>query len=333
MKSKYIILIIISAFISLIFLSITVFAFLVFVPLSFSSTSLQDVEITPKSSIKTIASNFKSQKLIWSDLVFEIYAKLGSARGQLKPGFYQFSQNQSTATMIDNLHKGKTATRKLTFIEGITNNEIGRKFSESGLGSQQEFEAALKDSYNYDFLAHRPSGVSLEGYLFPDTYIEKINLTAKGLVNDMLENFDEKISPFKETIAKNPDGLSLHQIITLASIVEHEGKTQEDRRLIAGILLNRLRQGMNLEADVTINYITGHKKTTADDLKIDSPYNTYKVKGLPPGPINNPGLESIEAVIFPTPSDYLFFISGKDGKIYYGRNLDEHNSNIARYLN
>jgi len=223
--------------------------------------------------------------------------------------------------------------KKLTFIEGITINEIKSQFVKNGLGSLEDFQAALNSNYNYYFLTLRPAGASLEGYLFPDTYLEQGNLSAQKLINDMLKNFENKISPYQEAISQHPQRLNLHQIITLASIVEAEAKTKEDRQLIAGILLKRLELGMNLEADVTINYLTGRKKTLASDLKIDSPYNTYQHKGLPPGPINNPGLEAIEAVIYPTPSDYLFFMAGKNGQIYYAKTLEEHNNNIARYLN
>lgn len=321
---------------SLIFIflvSTLVFFILIFSPIDSRAKEKVYVDIAPNSSVRSIAKTLKSKDIIRSEFLFEIYAKLGPARSRLKPGFYEFSKQKSIVNIINDLFLGNTSVKKITFPEGYTISQIAQRFSQNNLGDKQDFEKATKDNYNYGFLKSRPKDAGLEGYLFPDTYIVRSNITAKELIGEMLKNFDQKITPLNEKIATNSNNFNLFEIVTLASIIEDEAKTPTDRRLIAGILINRLRNGMRLEVDVTINYITGRKQTSPEDLKIDSPYNTYKAYGLPPTPINNPGLDSIEAVISPTSSDYLFFLADKSGNIHYAKTLIEHNQNIARYLN
>ncbi len=144
------------------------------------------------------------------------------------------------------------------------------------------------------------------------------------------EAFRSKALPI--LAGQRPAGLSQHEVLTLASIVEREALTDKDRKLTAGVFLNRLALGMRLESDVTVNYATGKTQTTPADIAIPSLYNTYRIRGLPPTPINNPSTDSIEAVMSPTKSDYIFFLAGKDGVVYYATNLEKHNENIKNHL-
>jgi UPF0755 protein len=146
----------------------------------------------------------------------------------------------------------------------------------------------------------------------------------------MLNAFSSQVLPkLSPDIANTP---KLNEVVTLASIVEKEANTTEDRKLVAGVFYNRLRAGMKLESDVTVNYATGKTNTTPEDLSVNSPYNTYKVPGLPVGPICNPGLDAILATANPTQSDYLFFIADKSGHVHFAKTLSEHNENIKKYL-
>lgn len=288
------------------------------------------IEIKDGSSTEQIATQLKEAGLIRDSRSFMIYVKIGPAHGVLKPGPYAFKPNMNTVQIVDYLHSGKIAVKTITFPEGITINQMAARYEKIGFGPSDEFVAATKESYDYDFLASRPAGATLEGYLFPDTYTLKINATPRDLVNKMLETFEQKAWP--ELSSKKAENYTPHQLLTLSSIVEFEGLTDKDRAVIAGVFYNRLKSGMKLESDVTISYITGHKQTTAADLAINSPYNSYKTAGLPPGPICNPGLAAITATVNPTPSDYLYFLADKAGAVHFAKTYAEHQNNISQYL-
>jgi len=182
--------------------------------------------------------------------------------------------------------------------------------------------------------------IAEQGKMFPDTYRVPRDASAAAIVTILKENFNKKITPaMLSDIRKG--SLTLEQVIVLASIIEREGKTSEDRPMIAGILLNRLEQGWPLETDATLQYALGYqtkekswwkKELTNDDKTVDSPYNTYKNPGLPPAPISNPGIQAITAAIYPKKSDYMFYLHDKKGGIHYARTLEEHNRNIEAYL-
>jgi UPF0755 protein len=181
-------------------------------------------------------------------------------------------------------------------------------------------------------LIGKPGNVDLEGFLYPDTYIFEKNVTADEVVEKMLQNFDKKLTAGIKARAKNSE-LSLYEVITLASIVEREVAKPEDRKLVGSVFLNRLEIGMALESCATIQYITGENKKqfTYAETRVASPYNTYINRGLPPGPIGNPSIDSILAVIEPQDSNYLYFLSA-DGTTYFSRTLDEHETKKAKYL-
>ena len=179
-----------------------------------------------------------------------------------------------------------------------------------------------------------------EGYMFPDTYLIPRDATASAIAQMFLDNFNAKVTPQMKADALKT-GLTFNQTITLASIVEREGRTNADRPMIAGILLNRLKLSMPLQVDATLQYAIGYQpfekswwksEISADDKNVDSPYNTYTNTGLPPGPISNPGLDSIKAAIYPTASDYLYYLHDKAGDVHYAKTIEEHDANIQKYL-
>jgi len=232
-------------------------------------------------------------------------------------------------------------------IEGWTNGEIAADLDQKGIVSKTDFNAALAaEAQTFDYFGETPRKKSLEGYLFPDTYYLAKGASAKGIIEKILANTKSKITP--DIIAEiHAQGKTVYDTLTLASIVEREvgrntatissqdqSTLQNEREIVAGIFMNRLKIGMPLQSDATVNYITGSKNPSVSiqDTKINSPYNTYKYAGLPPGPIGNPSLNSILAVVHYRVTDYLYFLNKPDGTAVYAKTLDEHNANKAKYL-
>ena len=288
------------------------------------------VVVEPNSSLETIASQLSDKDLIKDKNAFVLYAKFGPARGKLQPGPYLIKPTNSIKQIVSDMSSGKIAISKITFPEGITLNEMAKRWSSAGYGSKDEYIAATKKlAPEFGFIPVS-SRENPEGYLFPATYKFTVNSSAEVLVRQQYQAFASNALPILK--GKRPAGLSENEVLVLASIVEKEALTTEDRKLTAGVFLNRLALGMKLESDVTVNYTTGNTQTTPGDIAIPSAYNTYRIKALRPTPINNPSTESIEAVMSSTKSDYLFFLAGTDGVVYYATNLEKHNENIKNHL-
>lgn len=301
------------------------------------------------TSTKRVASNLEEQKLISSSNVFLAYAYFHDASGKIQAGEYELSASMSIAEITDVLTRGKVipSDRSITVLEGWTNAQIANDLEERGLiESADDFESVVMDGeFNFRF-KEVAEKFKYEGFLYPDTYKINRNGTAEELVRKMFANFDSKVTD--EMISDiEKSGKNLEDVIILASIIEKEvGRNkanltdedlelmQQERRLVASVFYNRLEVGMGLESDATVNYITGKgmRSVTIADTKIDSPYNTYRYKGLPPGPISNPSLNSIMAAIYPADSDYLYFLNSPEGTAYYGRTLEEHGQNREKYL-
>ena len=236
----------------------------------------------------------------------------------MRAGEYYLPKAQNVFRLAWRVSRGdhQLETVKITIPEGFSKKKISLLFDE-------RFEFFDNES----FLEMAP-----EGYLFPDTYFVQVNATASSTAKLLRNNFIRKIFEVMPEVEKS--GKDLEDIITMASILEGEANTKEDREIVSGILWKRLAAGIPLQVDASFVYVNG--KTTGDltldDLKIDSPYNTYIYRGLPPGPISNPGLESIYAALYPTTTPYLYFLTGKDGKMYYAKTFDEHKANIEKYL-
>jgi len=239
---------------------------------------------------------------------------------RLKAGEYRFADPMTSLGVIDKLRRGEVFVVPITFPEGLTVAEMSKIFESKRFGPAQAFVDA---------------GLPLEGYLFPDTYKLSRHTGAPNLVRLMNEAFERALTPDMRAAAEER-GFSVRDLVTLASIVEKETGNPSERPLVASVYENRLRIGMALQCDPTVIYalaLAGRYdgKLGRDDLIIDSPYNTYRYPGLPPGPIASPGLASLEAVLHPADSQFLYFVSRNDGTHVFSKTLAEHNKNVRRY--
>lgn len=309
----------------------------IYSPMGYGS-SVKNVEVTinPGSSITQIADNLYNKGLIRNKLLFIIYAKTSGYSPNLKAGKYMLSTGMSADDIAKKIAGGDIYrdTVKITIPEGYTVKDIAAAFEKAGLMSSSEFmEEAQKGTFDYDFLKgvpkSRPS--KLEGYLFPDTYEFNRNVTAEQAINRMLKRFDEIFTPDMKKQAADK-GMTVDQIVNVASMIEKEAKVTSERPIIAGVIYNRLKINMKLQIDATVVYALGRGELSTNDLKVDSPYNTYKVYGLPEGPISNPGKASIEAALNPQKVDYLFYVLKKNGNgaHVFSKTFAEHQKAIEQ---
>lgn len=231
----------------------------------------------------------------------------------------------------------------ITIPEGFNLLEIEKRLNEAGIASAQNISAfTIKDFKNfsgtssYDFLRDAPDDASFEGFLFPDTYRFWPDSSLEAIVKKFLDNFDKKLTPAWRAEIKKQNK-KIYDVVIMASLIEKEVKSDKDRALVSGILWKRLEAKMKLDVDYTICYIKAQQgkncgNITADDKKIDSPYNTYLYKGLPKGPIANPGEAALKAAIFPEASPYWYYLSTPDGRTIFSKTLDEHNAAKRKYL-
>lgn len=295
------------------------------------STKTISYELSPGRGVDGLAKDLKTKGIIRSSAAFKWYVTLHGLRRGLQAGSYDLSPGEKTAVIAAKISHGSVAVNQLIVPEGKTVMQIRKLAAAKGI-SDDDFASALKDKYSNPFLTDKPPTVDLEGYLFPDSYTITKPAKAHTLIQAMLDNFGRKVAQPELIAALRLRGLSLHQGLTLASIVEKEVANPADRSLVAGVFLNRLKSGQPLQSDVTVQYAADINGLPFD-LKSDSSYNSYKHPGLPPGPICNPGLASLQAVAHPTPSDYIYFLAGKDGKTYFAKTFAEHQVNIDKHLN
>ncbi len=243
----------------------------------------------------------------------------------VRSGDYKFDEPISPIAILQSLRTGGAALNRVTISEGRTVASVANLLDRAGLGGADEFLCIASDPQFLGSLDLPASG--LEGYLFPDTYDFARTTTPADILRAMVQRFRQQIQPLQARVAAS--GLTEADVVTLASIIESETGAARERALISGVFHNRLRIGMRLQADPTAVYDRGLTVPTADDLRIDSPYNTYIYPGLPPGPICNPGLASIEAALEPMNVPYLYFVANKDGSHVFSRTLEEHNRAVA----
>ena len=293
----------------------------------------QFVEIAPGSSTRAIGRALVEAGVVRDALVFRIALWRSGVARRLKAGEYRFDRPMTAADVVDKIARGDVYLHAITFPEGLTIREMARIFEAQGFGPAGEFLAAAGEVGPIADLD--PAARDLEGYLFPETYALPRRGTVSQLVAMMTSRFKRVLSPqlIQEAAAR---GLNVRQVVTLASIVEKETARDDERPLVAAVCLRRLRIGMPLQSDPTVIYALTRAgrydgNLTRENLQFDSPYNTYRHAGLPPGPIAAPGRSSIEAVVRPAESDYLYFVSRNDGSHVFARTLEEHNRNVLRY--
>lgn len=281
-----------------------------------------------------IADNLKKENIIKSKFHFIFYALITDSADKLKAGNYEFESPLNISKIVKTLTLGsKIKEIKITIPEGFNISQIENKFRENGFDISFELKNIKDFKSEFSFLSDAPENASLEGYLFPDTYLFFKDEPLDSIIKKFLNNFDKKLSPdLKEQIQKQ--NKKIFDIVIIASLIEKEVIEENDRHIVSGILWKRLKNNIPLQVDATITYITGKKTTkiSLDDLKIDSLYNTYLYLGLPKGPIANPGLSSIKAAIFPKDTDYWFYLTTPDNRVIYSKNFEEHKKNKNIYL-
>ncbi|WP_297137077.1 endolytic transglycosylase MltG [Terrisporobacter sp.] len=295
------------------------------------------IEIPTGSTLGQVADILKENKLIKNETLFKLYVRLSDNASKIKSGKFLFNQTFSNNEIINNLVNGKIYNEgiKITIPEGSTSNEIIDLLVKNKLGEKEVYKELIGNSKEFakDFkFLDEEKITSLEGFLYPSTYYFEEDENEREILSDMLSTFASK---YNEKLQKKQKELkmSLWEVANLASIVEKEAVLDEDRPLIASVFYNRLDIGMPLQSDATIQYAFDKRKKsiTYDDLKIDSPYNSYRNQGLPPTPIANPGIASIEAVLYPAKSDYLYFVATIDGGNNYSKTYEEHVKNVEQY--
>jgi UPF0755 protein len=305
-----------------------------------TATGMVIIPVEQGDTARDIGERLEEEGVIQSARLFRVLVALTGVEDELVDGEYEFDRGLATMEVINRIHNGLTAPLIVTIPEGLRKEEIADLLERKGIIPAQEFRTALSARvYDASFLDLLPSGVGLEGFLFPATYGFSRNATGEDVVSEMLRAFDEKVMPILP-----PEGaldLTLHEAVTLASIVEREAVIPRERPTIASVYLNRLQIGLPLQADPTVQYAVANdpdsverfgywkKELTVADLALESPYNTYVRVGLPPGPIANPGLDSIQAVVRPARTNYLFFVAQEDGSHVFAETLEEHIRNVC----
>jgi UPF0755 protein len=293
--------------------------------------SEQVVMVEDGMSLRQVATDLEETGIIKNRTFFLLWARLKGYGSRIKSGEYSLSPAMAPAKIFDLLTRGVIITHSITFPEGFTAEQMGETL-EQNKNLNVKKSAFLSLVHDPAILKkYRISGASLEGYLYPDTYQFGRRQSPESIIDVMIGRFKEMILPFKERVGMS--GMTLEQVITLASIVEKETGKADERPVIASVFLNRIKKNMRLDSDPTVIYgiENFNGNLTRDDLRKYTPYNTYVIKGLPAGPICNPGIESIRAVLYPGDTDYLYFVSKNDGSHYFSRSLEEHNRHVMAY--
>jgi len=280
------------------------------------------VVVSRGEGAKAIAADLARQNLIRSPTGFYLLVKLLGIERDLQAGDFRLNKSMDARTIATTMTHGIVDVW-MTTLEGWRIEEVATQLTKDLDIPERQFLSSAR-----------------EGYMFPDTYLVPRDATASAVVEMFLDNFNKKVTPAMRKDATGT-GLTFEQIITLASLVEREGNSDSDRPIIAGVLLNRIKLGMPLQVDATLQYALGYqpfekswwkKELTDEDKKIKSPYNTYINVGFPPGPIANPGLAAIRAAMYPTTTDYLYYIHDKTGAVHFARTIEDHDANIRKYL-
>ena len=298
------------------------------------------VEVDEGDSAEEIGEKLEEAGVIESARLFRVLASLLGVSNDMAAGDYEFEHTETALSAVRRISQGVTASLVVTIPEGLRAEEIGGLLERRGVVSAADFRNALGVSYVTPFLEGEPGG-GLEGFLFPATYGFSRPLLPHMAVQQLLDAFDQRYREELLPALARAGGRPLDEIVVLASIVEREARVAEERPLIASVFLNRLELGLPLQADPTVQYALGNdpesvrrfgywkQELTLADLLVSSPYNTYVTVGLPPGPIANPGLDSLLAAVRPAETNYLFFVARPDGSHAFAETLEEHRRNVC----
>lgn len=295
-----------------------------------------EVCIPHNATCSQVAKILKQSELLRSERAFRFYARWKGLDYQLKAGEYALNSGMTVPELLDVLVEGRVAVKTFTVPEGYTTAQVAELLVSLGMVNEEEFwQAVAFGDFPYQFLEGVPPGKKrLEGYLFPDTYRVRAGATEEEILDMMLKRFSREIEELEYPELAAARGLTLHEAVTIASLVEREARLDEERPLIAGVIYNRLKISMPLQVDATVQYALGTTKPVLyyRDLEVDSPYNTYRINGLPPGPIAMPGRSSLLAAVYPAATDYLYYVARPDGSHAFAPTLEEHVINKEMYL-
>ena len=284
-------------------------------------------------TLKTISQNLKEEGFIRNSRLFYILLYFHNDPKDIKAGIYKLNSSMGSSEIINQIINGNTVKEKIVIREGWTINDIANYLEEKNLFNKEYFfniagkselgYPSLDLSNEFEFLKYKPKNLSLEGFLFPDTYYINQNDTPEIIIKKMLSNFEKKVWN------KIDNKQNFYDVLILSSLIEKEVRGFEDKQMISHVILKRLESNMPLQIDATVLYAN---KGAVFDSKVDSPFNTYKYTGLPIGPISNPGKESIEAALNPISNNYWYYLSAKDGTTIFSENFEEHKINKNIYL-
>lgn len=289
------------------------------------------VEVRRGDNTSGILRRLQKEGVLRDEWIPLVYVKALRGRDSLKAGVYEFDEPLSVVDVVDKLVRGEVVLASITVREGLDRFAIGKLFSAEGFGTEEEWKKITGEADLIRDIA--PEADSLEGYLFPDTYKFDPGTPVSTIVQAMVANFRRN---WGEEMAFITTGLSPHQTVTLASIVETEARLPQERPIVASVYVNRVQKRMLLGADPTVIYamkLAGrwNGNIRRADLQMESPYNTYRTPGLPPGPIANPGLASLRAAAAPAKTPYLYFVAKNDGSHVFATNINEHNRNVEQW--
>jgi UPF0755 protein len=298
-------------------------------------TAVVTLDVQSGESVDQLATDLQSHGLIRSSFWFGWFARVKGLGSNLQAGKFKLDSGMGASAIIQRLSAAPEVTvHKLVLAEGLTARQMAQKVGDAGLGitADQYLAEATSGSFDEPFLAGRPAGATLEGFLFPDTYSVPDGTTAHQLVKMQLDDFAQRAAPL---LATPPHGLTAYQMVVMASVIEREARFDDDRPQVASVLYNRLSKNMLLQVDASVLYglhVFG-RSPTADELKVDTPYNTYLHPGLPPTPIASPGLASVQAAAHPATTQFLFYVSDACGHNHYSTTVQQHDQQAAKYLN
>ena len=297
-------------------------------------------EVPTGSTVRQVSEALVEANLITNDWAFRTYIRLNNYDQSIQAGTFSIPGNLNAREVAQLLVGGSDGQpeRTITLIEGWAAADYATYLAQQGVLSEEDFMntmSRLQDQLDSPVLEDKPGGVSLEGYLFPDSYRIFEGASAEEIILKLLHNFEQKLNDeLRAEIART--NRSVFDVVIMASIVEREAGTTGDKQVIAGVFYNRLREGIALQSDATLNYVLPADERTPRlslaQTQDPSPYNTYQHRGLPPGPIGNPGLEAIEAAVYPASHDYFYFLTDSAGNAHYARTLSEHIENRQLYL-
>jgi len=290
-----------------------------------------DVIIPRGATFSQVVAALRERGVLQHEFAFRLLARLRHVDADVKAGEYRFPAHQTSDEILQRLVRGEQFAVWVTIPEGYTAREVARVLASRALGDTSAYDHAFLHNGGVAVGGERTP--NLEGYLFPSTYLIPTDDSPEQVTTILVDQFRKEL-PRDAAARAKALGRTLPEVVVIASLIEREGKVDEDRPVIASVIYNRLRLGMPLEVDASIEYTFAehHDVITKRDLEIDSPYNTYRHTGLPPTPIANPGKASLDAAFRPATTDYLYYVAKPDGHSAFAKTLQEHNANVARYL-